>query len=96
MGMEGFSCRKNAEIPGAHKIGAAISGPRIAEKNVYGHECFFLFLILSGSRKRGVEFKGGSLHDGFGCFDGFGGCAKHLALLLLLLENTVPRGSREF
>ena len=27
----------------------------------------------SGSRKRGVEFKGGSLHDGLGGFDGFGG-----------------------
>ena len=49
----------------------------------------------SGSRKRGVEFKGGSLHDGFGGFDGFGGSARHLALLLLLLENTVPRGSRD-
>ena len=47
------------------------------------------------SRKRGVEFKGGSLHDGFGGFDGFGGSAKHLALLLLLLQNTVPRGSRD-
>ena len=34
----------------------------------------------SGCRKRGVEFKGGSLHDGFG---GFGGSGKHLALLLL-------------
>ena len=28
-----FSCRKNAIFPGAHKIGAAISGPRIADKN---------------------------------------------------------------
>ena len=27
-----FSCRKNAEIRGAHKIGTAISGPRIADK----------------------------------------------------------------
>ena len=32
MDME-FSRRKNAEILGAHKIGAAISGPRIADKN---------------------------------------------------------------
>ena len=31
MGM-GFSCRKNAFLPGAHKIDAAISGPRIAGK----------------------------------------------------------------
>ena len=28
-----FSCRRNTEILGAHKIGAAISGPRIADKN---------------------------------------------------------------
>ena len=43
-----FSCRKNAL--GAHRIGAAVSGPRIADTN-------------SGSGKRGVEFKGGSHHD---------------------------------
>ena len=35
MGM-GFYCRKNAIFPGAHKIGAAISGPRIADKTLYG------------------------------------------------------------
>ena len=29
----GFSCRKNALFPGVHKIGAAISGPRIADTN---------------------------------------------------------------
>ena len=28
-----FSCRKNTEILGAYKIGAAISDPRIADKN---------------------------------------------------------------
>ena len=28
-----FSCRKKMEILGVHKIGAAISGPRIADKN---------------------------------------------------------------
>ena len=32
MDME-VSCGENAEILGAHKIGAAISGPRIADKN---------------------------------------------------------------
>ena len=42
--------------------------------------------LTSGSRKRGVGFKGGSLHDGFGGFDSFGGSGKHLALLLLLLQ----------
>ena len=37
--------------------------------------------LRSGCRKRGGEFKGGSLHDGFG------GSGKHLALLLLVLQN---------
>ena len=37
--------------------------------------------FVSGCRKRGVEFKGGSLHDGFGGFDGFCGSGEHLALL---------------
>ena len=52
---------------------------------------------ISGCRKRGVEFKGGShsLHDGFGGFDGFGGSENHLALFLLVLRSTVPRGSRD-
>ena len=38
--------------------------------------------------KGGCVFQGGSLHDGF---DGFGGSEEHLALLLLVLQNTVPR-----
>ena len=32
----GFSCRKN-QIPDAHKTGAAISGPKIADKEFYEH-----------------------------------------------------------
>ena len=44
--------------------------------------------VFSGCRKRGSEFKGGSLHDGFGCFDRFGGSGLHLALLLLVLQNS--------
>ena len=39
----GFSCRKNAFLPGVHKIGAAISGPRIAGRKFYGHEDFSEF-----------------------------------------------------
>ena len=42
----------------------------------------------SGLRKRGVEFKGGSLHDGFGSFDGLGASGEHLTLFLLVLPNT--------
>ena len=44
--------------------------------------------LFAGWRKRGVGFKGGSLHDGFGGFDSFGGSGEHLALLLLVLQNT--------
>ena len=33
----------------------------------------FASVTISGWRNRGVEFKGGSLHEGFGGFDGFGG-----------------------
>ena len=47
------------------------------------------------TEKRGVEFKGGSLHDGFGGFDGFGGPAEHLALLSIVLQNTGPRSNRD-
>ena len=44
--------------------------------------------------KGGLSLRGGgSLHDGFGRFDGFGGSGLHLALLLLVLQNTVPSGS---
>ena len=42
--------------------------------------------IMSGFPQRGVEFKGGGLHDGFGS------SGEHLALLLLALQNTVQRG----
>ena len=51
------------------------------------------FAQLSGCRKRGVEFKGGSLHAGG--LDGFGGPGEHLALLLRVLQNTVLRGDRD-
>ena len=39
MGMEVLL--KNAKIPGAHKIGGAVSGARIAGKGFYGHELSF-------------------------------------------------------
>ena len=38
----GFSCRKNAFFPGVHKIGAAISGPRIADTNFTDTKRIFL------------------------------------------------------
>ena len=46
----GFSCRKNAIFPNAHKIGAAISGPRIADRNFYGHGDFSDKIIATGVR----------------------------------------------
>ena len=36
----------------------------------------------------GLSLRGGSLHDGFGGFDGLGGSGEHLALLSLVLPNT--------
>ena len=39
MGMEVF-LQKECNFPEAHKIGAAISGPRIAGKILYGHKDF--------------------------------------------------------
>ena len=42
MGMGGFSSRKNQKMPGAHKIGAAISGPRIAGGKNFADTRIFL------------------------------------------------------
>ena len=39
--------------------------------------------------------KGDSLHDGFGGFDEVGGSGEHLALLLLVLQNTGQRGNHD-
>ena len=50
-------------------------------------ENVYVYWFFSCPRKRGVEFKGGSLHDGFGGFDGLGGSGEHLALLLLVLQT---------
>ena len=46
----GFSCRTDAFFPGVHKIGAALSGPRIADKEFYGHGDF--------SKKNGSDGSG--------------------------------------
>ena len=51
--------------------------------------------MVSGSWKRGVESKGGSIHDGFGDSDGLGGSAEQLALHSIVLQNTGPRGNRD-
>ena len=42
----GFSSRKNQKMPGAHKIGAATSGPRIAGGNFMDITFFFLKHVL--------------------------------------------------
>ena len=54
MGM-GFSSTKNQKMPGAHKIGAAISDPRIAGGKILDMRIFliwgiemFVFDLLSG------------------------------------------------
>ena len=50
MDMEVF-WRKNAEIRGAHKIGAAISGPRIAHKNFTDTRIFLNLRVRSSTAK---------------------------------------------
>ena len=44
---------------------------------------------------RGVEPKGGSIHDGLAVLTGLTVLESTLALLLLVLQNTVPRDSRD-
>ena len=43
-----FSCRKKAFFPGVHKIGAAISGPRIADTNFTDTRIFLTVLPSPG------------------------------------------------
>ena len=45
--------------------------------------------FLRMTEKGGLSLRGGSLHDGFG------GSGEHLALLLLALQNTVPRDDHD-
>ena len=45
--------------------------------------------------KGGLSLRGVAFMTVLAVLTVFGGSAKHLALLLLLLENTVPRGSRD-
>ena len=40
----GFSCRTDAFFPGVHKIVAAISGPRIADKNFTDTRIFLIHM----------------------------------------------------
>ena len=54
-GQGGFSSRKNQKMPGAHKIGAAISGPRITGGNFMDTT---LFLTLGDHRDLGRALSG--------------------------------------
>ena len=52
--------------------------------------------LIQNVRNEGLRLRGGgSLHDGFGGFKGFNGSGKHLALLLLVLQDTAQRGNRD-
>ena len=44
----GFSCRTDAFFPGVHKIGAPISGPRIADTNFTDTRIFLIKGMLQG------------------------------------------------
>ena len=48
-----FSCRKNAFFPGVRKIGAAISGPRIADTNFTDTRIFLIF--FHNERSAGMD-----------------------------------------
>ena len=52
-----FSCRKNAFFPGVHKIGAPISGPRIADTNFTDTRIFLIICCIPkpGSLQFGGE-----------------------------------------
>ena len=54
----GFSSRKNPKVPGAHRIGAAISSPRIAGRNIMDMSffCVWLPLRFSDARKTTLSF----------------------------------------
>ena len=45
--------------------------------------------------KGGLSLRGGSLHDGFGSFDGFSGSGKHFSLLSLVLRDEGQRGKHD-
>ena len=47
--------------------------------------------VFLGCRKRGLSLRG-SLHGGF---DGLGGSGEHLALFLLVLQNTARKDNRD-
>ena len=62
----GFSCRKNAFFPGVHKIGAPISGPRIADTNFTDTRIFLNFSKVLETARRYLKksicsFKGGGI-----------------------------------
>ena len=59
MGM-GVCSRNNQKIPGAHKIGWAMSGPGIAGETFYGHEDFsdseLVLISISSKANRRSQF----------------------------------------
>ena len=62
----GFSCRKNAIFPRAHKIGAAISGPRIADTNFTDTRIFLTcgkIIDLLMGLFRGAVFRHGGVPE---------------------------------
>ena len=50
---------------------------------------------IQDDRKGGLGLRGVAFMTGFGGFDGFGGSGTHLVLHLVILQNIVPRGSRD-
>ena len=55
----GFFLQKERIFPGVYKIGAAISGPRIADRKFYGHEDFsdIIWNVIQFQKMRKIIFR---------------------------------------
>ena len=79
-----FSCRNNGEILGAHKIGAAISGPRIADTNFTDTR----ILLRFGDFRERKTHKHKQI---CGIVPGLGGCQK----LFMCFFRVIPYGGEK-
>ena len=68
----GFSCRENAFFPGVHKIGAAISGPRITDTNFTDTRIFLKNPVKIQKTEEKIATNINKQH--FGIVPGMGGC----------------------
>ena len=81
------------KIGNSENRGSKSASTKLADSSTLSSGIPFVFSSNDQDvRKGGVEFKGDSVHYGFGRFDGVGGSGKHLALLSHVLRNAGQRG----